>query len=177
MISAATTQTSGMIEESPDVGGLGRVGGLIYFDFQVLQVEFLAFDQLEVERAAFATAKNRQFDIPAPITASALADDRSVNEFHLRALGRGFARQQFISERQIFGHDLMESTYHDTDFAEALRGRLQTGKFAQHGLDNPLADREFVHPARLADRKEPVNKGNPSRRNAPPVATAAHCPI
>ena len=54
----------------------------------------------------------------------------------------------------------MEPTYHDTGFAEALRGRLQTGKLAQHGLDNPLANREFVHAARLADGKEPVNKGN-----------------
>lgn len=67
----------------------------------------------------------------------------------------------------------MQSAYDHADFAEALRGRTQTGKFAQYGLDNPLTDREFVHPAKLADRKEPVNKTKPSGRSSAHSLTAA----
>lgn len=133
------------------------MGALIDFDFQVLQVELLALDQLDVEHATFGTAENWQDDIPAPTTAAALSNDRSLDEFHFRALGRGFARQQLVSERKRFGYDLMEPSYDHTDFAEALGGRMQTGKLVQYGFDDPLADREFVHPVTLADRKEPVN--------------------
>jgi len=84
MISAATTLTSGMIGESSDEDGLGRAGVLIYFDFQVLQVELLASDQLDVEHTTFATAKNRRIDISAPTIAAALSNDRSVGVLHLR---------------------------------------------------------------------------------------------
>ncbi len=157
MIGAATTLTFEIIEGSPDAEGSGQWEVLIDFDFQVLQVELLALDQLDVEQATYGTAKIRQVDIPAPTTAAALSNDRSLDEFHFRALGRGFARQELVSERQRFGHDLMEPTYDHSDFAEALGGRMQTGKLAQYGFDNSLADREFVHPAKLADRKEPVN--------------------
>ena len=149
MISAATTLISGMIGESSDEGGLGRAGVPIYFDFQVLQVELLASDQLDVEHTTFATAKNRRIDISAPTIAAALSNDRSVDELHLRAFGPAFTRQQVIDERQIFVHDLMEPAHDHPDFADPLRGRMQTGKLAQHGFDNPLADRQFVYPAKL----------------------------
>lgn len=139
----------------------------------MLQVKLLATDQLNVEHATIATAKNRQFDIPAPATVAALSDNRRMDELHLGTLGGGVTRQQVIGERQIVGHDLMESAYDHADFAEALRSRTQTGKLAQYGLDNPLTDREFVHPAKLADRKESVNKTKPSGRSSAQSLTAA----
>ena len=92
MIGAATTLTFEIIEGSPDAEGSGQWEVLIDFDFQVLQVELLALDQLDVEQATYGTAKIRQVDIPAPTTAAALSNDRSLDEFHFRALGRGFTR-------------------------------------------------------------------------------------
>ena len=128
MISAATTLTSGMIGESSDEGGLGRAGVLIYFDFQVLQVELLASDQLDVEHTTFATAKNRRIDISAPTIAAALSNDRSVDELHLRAFGPAFTRQQVIDERQIFGHDLMGPYLPRHGLCRGASGRAANGQ-------------------------------------------------
>lgn len=135
-----------------------EVGRLIANDLQMVQVELFTADQVHAQRLAGVAAKQWKVDAALPSAGPTANDHGGEGEFQRGTGEQRALAQQLVGRDQLFGYDLMKRSDHDVSLGKTHGGWVESSEFVKHGVDDPLTDGEFVHPAKLTKRVVLVNK-------------------